>query len=81
LNVEDNVVLVEGYVDDEPVQFIVIWLSPCVKDDFDVEAAGLSIGKNGGSSDRKASESARECEWERARCAASARSDTLWRRR
>jgi hypothetical protein len=44
LNVEHNVVLVEGYIDDEAVQFIMIWFSACVKDNFDVEAAGSSVG-------------------------------------
>jgi hypothetical protein len=44
LNVEDNVVLVEGYVDDEVVQFVMIWFSACVKDNFNVEAAGSSVG-------------------------------------
>jgi hypothetical protein len=44
LNVEDNVVFIEGYVDDEAVQFVMILFSACVKDNFDVEAARLSIG-------------------------------------
>jgi hypothetical protein len=44
LNVEHNVVLIEGYVDDEVVQFIMIWFSSCVKDNFDVKAAGSSVG-------------------------------------
>jgi hypothetical protein len=57
LNVEDDVVVVESYVDDEAVQFVMIWFSSGVKDDFNVEAAGLSVGKDGCSSDCKASES------------------------
>jgi hypothetical protein len=60
LNVKDEVVVVEGYVDDEAVQFIMIWFSSCVKDDFDVEAAGLRVGKDGCTSDCKASESSWE---------------------
>jgi hypothetical protein len=44
LNIEDNVILIEGYVDDEAVQFVMIWFSACVKDNFDVEAAGSSVG-------------------------------------
>ena len=59
----------------------VIWFSPGVKDNFDVEAAGLSVGKDGCSSDCKASESSWKCERERACCATPTRSDTLWRRR
>jgi hypothetical protein len=43
LNIEDEVVIVEGYVDDEAVQFVMIWFSSCVKDDFDVKAAGLTV--------------------------------------
>jgi hypothetical protein len=81
LYVEDEVVVVEGYIDDEAVQFVMIWFSSCVKDDFDVEAARSSIGKYGGPSDCKASESSWECEQERACCATPTRSDTLWRRR
>jgi hypothetical protein len=44
LNVEHNVVLIEGYVDDEAVQFVMIWFSSGVKDNFNVKAAGSSIG-------------------------------------
>jgi hypothetical protein len=44
LNVKDNVVLVGGYIDDEAVQFVMIWFSACVKDNFDVEAAVSSVG-------------------------------------
>jgi hypothetical protein len=60
LNVEDKVVVVEGYTDDEVVQLVMIWFSSCVKDDFDVKAAGLRVGKDGCSSDCKASESSWE---------------------
>jgi hypothetical protein len=81
LDVEDEVVVVERYVDDEAVQLVMIWFSSCVKDDLDVEAARSSVGKYGGLSDCKASESSRECEREWARCATPTRSDTLWRRR
>jgi hypothetical protein len=81
LDLEDEVVVVESYVDDEAVQLVMIWFSSGVKDDFDVEAAGLSVGKDGCSSDCKASESSWECERERACCATPTRSDTLWRRR
>ncbi len=81
LNIEDEVVVVERYVDDEAVQFVVIWFSSGVKDDFDVEATGPRVGKDGCSSDSKASVSSRESERERACCATPIRSDTLWRRR
>jgi hypothetical protein len=81
LNIEDEVVVVEGYVDDEAIQFVMIWFSSGVKDDFDVEVVGLRVGKDGCSSDCKASESSRECEREWAFCAMPKRSDTLWRRR
>jgi hypothetical protein len=81
LNIKYNVVLIEGYVDGEAVQFVMIWFSSCVKDNFNVEAAGLSVGKNSSTSDCKASESSRECEQEQACYATSVRSDTLWRRR
>jgi hypothetical protein len=81
LNIEDEVVVVESYVDDKAVQLVMIWFSSGVKDDFNVKAAGLSVGKDGCTSDCKASESSWECEQERACCATSTRSDTLWRRR
>jgi hypothetical protein len=81
LNIEDEVVVVESYIDDEAVQFEMVWFSSCVKDDFDVEAIGSRVGKDGGSSDRKAVISSWECERERACCTTSTRSDTLWRRR
>jgi hypothetical protein len=81
LNIEDEVVVVECYVDDEAVQLEVIWFSSGVKDDFDVEAIGSRAGKDGCSSDRKASISSWECERKRACCTTPTRSDTLWRRR
>jgi hypothetical protein len=66
---EYKVVVEESDIDHKAVQLVMIWFSSCVKDDFNVEAAGSRVGKDGGTSDRKALESSWECERERACCA------------
>jgi hypothetical protein len=66
LNIKDNVVLEERYIDDEVVQLIKIWFCSGVNNKVEVEAASLRDRYNGGTSDRKALESSWECEQEQA---------------